>query len=56
MWQKQVDVSQELGSVGVPPLDGGRFRRVPDMALVSCIRWDSEGAGEAIALFEAPEM
>ena len=36
-------ISQELGSVGVPPLDGGRFRRMADMFLLSFTGRDSKG-------------
>jgi len=36
-------ISQELGSVGVPPLDGGRFRRMVDMFLLLFTGWDSKG-------------
>ena len=36
-------ISQELGSVGVPPLDGGRFRRIADMFFLSFTGWDSKG-------------
>ena len=35
-------ISQELGSVGVPPLDGGRFRRMADMFLLWLAGWDSK--------------
>ena len=35
-------ISQELGCVCVPPLDGGRFRRMPDIVFASLRRCDSE--------------
>jgi hypothetical protein len=41
--QRQPGILQELGPVGVPPIDGGRFRRMPDMALASFMKRASEG-------------
>lgn len=34
-------ISQELGPDGVPPLDGGRFRRMEDIFFVSFMGWGS---------------
>jgi len=41
-------ILQELGSVGVPPPDGGRFRRMPDIALASFNSDGMEAAGRLV--------
>lgn len=48
------DISQELGLVGVPLLDGGRFRRMADIVLASLVR-DSEERSEPAVSSKTPE-